>query len=86
MRRLSLAVLLLCAASGAAFAQTAGAITGEVTDASGAVVADAAVTIVSAQTNVSRDTATNSSGLYSVPELPPGIYSVKVVMQGSIPS
>lgn len=45
MRRLSLALLLLCAACGAALAQTAGAITGEVTDATGAVVPNAAVTV-----------------------------------------
>ena len=82
MRRLSLAIFLFCATSGAASAQTVGSITGEVTDASGAVVADAAVTVVSAQTNTSRNTVTNTSGLYSVPELTPGIYSVKVVMPG----
>ncbi len=82
MRRLSLTAVLLCAASGAALAQTAGSITGEVTDATGALVANAAVTVVSAQTNTSRDTVTNTSGLYSIPELAPGVYSIKVAMPG----
>ncbi|MGI8989483.1 MAG: TonB-dependent receptor domain-containing protein [Bryobacteraceae bacterium] len=82
MRRLSLAVFILCAISGAASAQTAGAITGEVTDSSGAIVPDAAVTVVSDQTKVSRDTVTNASGLYTLPDLTPGTYSVKVMVQG----
>ncbi len=82
LRKLCFAAFLLGAASGVAYAQTSGSITGEVTDASGAVVPDAAVTVSNMQTNVARQTVTNSSGLYSVPEVPPGLYSVKVVVQG----
>jgi hypothetical protein len=82
MRRLTLSLLFFFLASGQASAQTAGAITGEVTDASGAVIPSASVTVLNAQTNVSRSTVTNSSGLYSIPDLAIGLYSIKVVMQG----
>ncbi len=81
MRRLSwlfvLATLL--------FAQTAGDITGEVRDPSGAVVPEAAVTLTNTATNVSRSSVTNKDGLYSFPELPPGLYAVKVVVPGFAP-
>ncbi len=82
MQRLSLAVVLFCAASAAALAQTAGAITGEVTDATGAIVPNAPITVTNTQTNVSRETVTNNSGLYLVPDLTPGFYSLKVAVQG----
>ena len=82
MRKLSLAVLLSCVLSGSVFAQTGGTITGEVTDASGAIVPAAPVTVLSAQTNASRNTVTNTSGLYTIPDLAPGTYSVKVTVPG----
>ncbi|MGA3236104.1 MAG: carboxypeptidase-like regulatory domain-containing protein, partial [Bryobacteraceae bacterium] len=64
------------------FAQTAGQITGEVRDSSGALVPDAAVTATNAATSVSRSTTTNKEGVYSFPDLTPGVYSVKVAAQG----
>jgi hypothetical protein len=65
-----------------AFAQTGGQITGEVRDPSGALVPNAAVTVTNTGTNVARSTETNSAGLYSFPDLTPGMYDVKVVMAG----
>lgn len=82
MQRLSLAIVLFCAASAVAHAQTGGAITGEVTDATGAIVPDAPITVTNTQTNVSRETVTNSSGLYLIPDLTPGFYSLKVAVPG----
>src|ERR1700723_3483338 len=64
------------------FAQTAGQITGEVRDSSGALVPDAAVTATNAATQVSRSTVTNKEGAYSFPDLSPGIYSVRVAAKG----
>lgn len=78
MRTLSLLLVLATAT----FAQTAGQITGEVRDASGALVPDAAVTATNAATNVSRSTITNKEGVYSFPDLTPGVYSVKVTAMG----
>jgi len=64
-------------------AQVTGAtLSGTVTDASGAVVANAQVTARNAATGVSRDTTSDSSGLYSIPNLVPGDYEIRVTAQG----
>jgi hypothetical protein len=73
--------LLLILAS-VMFAQTGGQITGEVRDPSGALVPGANVTVTNAATQVARTTETNTAGLYSFPDLTPGIYNVKVVRPG----
>ena len=77
-----LLLILSCLAGGAAFSQTLGTITGEVTDASGAVVPGAMVTIRNVGTNALRKVATNAEGLYSVPSLQPGVYDVRVEKEG----
>src|ERR1700756_4964858 len=66
----------------AGFAQTAGQITGVVTDPTGSVVVGASVTVTNVATNVARTTVTNSAGNYSFPALQPGIYDVKAEMRG----
>ncbi len=78
MRKLSLLLILATMM----FAQTGGQITGEVRDSSGALVPDAPVTATNAATGVSRSTVTNKEGIYSFPDLTPGLYSVKVAAQG----
>ena len=82
MRTVALAIGLLGAALGIASAQTGGQITGEVRDPSGALVPNASVTVTNIATNVARSTQTNTEGLYSFPDLPPGMYYVKVVVPG----
>ena len=75
------AFLLIFAFS--AWGQTpTGEITGTVTDSSGAVLVDATVTIVNPATNASRVTKTNDAGVYDVPALPPGTYSITIERQG----
>jgi hypothetical protein len=59
-----------------------GTILGTVTDSSGAVVPNAAVTITNAGTGVSHRVTTSSSGDYSVPDLNPGPYSVTIESPG----
>ena len=72
---------LLCA--GLAFGQAVNAtLLGTVTDASGAVVPNAKVTITEVNTGVSRSGQTNESGNYTFPDLPPGQYSVTVEAAG----
>ncbi|MGB7719113.1 MAG: carboxypeptidase-like regulatory domain-containing protein [Bryobacteraceae bacterium] len=72
---------LLCA--GLAFGQAVNAtLLGIVTDASGAVVPNAKVTITEVNTGVGRSGQTNESGNYTFPNLPPGQYSVTVEAAG----
>ncbi len=77
-------LLALCLAlSGAIFAQApTGIISGTVTDASGAVIPSATVTVVNKATNALRTMNANAEGLYSAPALPPGDYEVRTEMQG----
>jgi Carboxypeptidase regulatory-like domain len=59
-----------------------GVITGNVTDASGAVVPGAQVTAIQKSTNVSYKTTTNTGGDFTVPSLPVGVFQVKVEREG----
>jgi hypothetical protein len=59
-----------------------GAITGQVMDSSEAVVSNAQVVVTSVATNVTRTLATDSAGIYSAPNLQPGVYRVQVTMAG----
>ena len=78
----TLSVLLLCFAL-SAFGQAVNAtLLGAVTDASGAVVPNAKVTITEVNTGISRSGQTNESGNYTFPDLPPGQYSVTVEAAG----
>jgi len=73
---LSLAPLSLAQSAGT------GALTGTVTDPSGAVTPGAAVTITSADTNLSRTTTTGADGSYKFSLLPPGVYRVRFSATG----
>ncbi len=57
-------------------------LTGTITDASGAVVPNASVTVTQVSTGTSRTTHTNDSGVYSVPYLNPGAYQVSIEASG----
>jgi hypothetical protein len=61
------------------FGQTTfGTVTGQVKDATGAVISGAVVTISNQGTNVGYKTTTSSSGVYIQPNLLPGTYSISV--------
>jgi len=55
---------------------------GTVTDPTGASVAGANVTVTQIATSTSYTAVTNDSGNYTVPNLPPGTYSVTVASKG----
>src|SRR5712672_3621204 len=82
MKRLLVVLGLLCVTFDTALAQTSGEITGEVKDPSGAVMPNASVTVTNTATNIGRSPVTNTSGVYSFPNLVPGIYQVKVTAAG----
>src|ERR1700736_2601753 len=76
-----LALALL--ASTPVYAQVAGAtLSGTVTDASGAAVPNAKVSIKNSATGVVRDVTTDSAGFYSAPNLLPGLYDITVAATG----
>ena len=62
--------------------QTLGGITGTVTDPSGGVLVDTAVTIVGDQTGLTRSQKTNGNGAYDFVSLPIGTYTVTVSHEG----
>ncbi|HEV3486548.1 MAG TPA: carboxypeptidase regulatory-like domain-containing protein, partial [Vicinamibacterales bacterium] len=74
-----LALLLLPATS---FAQATGAISGVVSDESGAVLPGAQIDVTNTATGVARTAITASDGVYTVPLLQPGPYAVKVTLSG----
>ncbi len=79
-------LIVVCAAlvwTGTLLGQgTTGTITGVVSDSSGAVIPNAAVSIMNEGTGVDLHLKTNSAGIYSITSLIPGYYSVKVEATG----
>ena len=70
--------------SGVAFGQLAGSatITGTITDATGAVVPGADVTIRNTDTGIEHKVQTTDAGAYTAPFLQPGHYEVQAGKQG----
>ena len=76
------AALLLFAAKAGSQIAGAGNIQGTVTDASGAVVPRASVTLTDKSTQVSRKAVTDNAGVYVFPGVPVGTYDVSIAAQG----
>lgn len=76
-------VTLLCITSTVSLAQIGtSTISGRVTDASGAVAPNVAVSVIQKTTNFTYSAITNSEGLYRVPSLQPGSYRVSFEAPG----
>ena len=85
--RLSLQVcawlcLVVLGAGNAAAQQETATVTGVVRDSGGAVLAEAAVVVTNVATGISVTTRTNADGIYTVPSLRPGEYSLAVEQAG----
>src|SRR5262245_58956500 len=86
LRRLLCGVLIVAALSTQALTQTeTGQITGKVTDPGGATIAGATITIKSTATLSERNTATNSQGMYVLPNLQPALFEMTVSANGFAP-
>src|SRR5215831_14824235 len=81
--RIGVFLVLFILAAGA-FAQGGGnvAITGTITDSSGAVLPGATVTVTQKNTSLSRTDTTNGTGHFNVVSIPPATYTVSVEAQG----
>jgi len=79
-------IVLLLTATSAASAQSTGAMTGLITDASGAFVPGVAVDVTSHRTAQIRSTTTAADGFFTIPLLAPGTYTVKAVVDGFRPA
>ena len=79
-----LSLIMFFALGPSLLAQTAGsgALTGTVTDSTGAVVPNAIVTVISADTGQQRTAKTGADGGYAINLLPPGNYHVKFEANG----
>ena len=82
MRLFSLLALIGTAAAALTAQTFRGEIKGSVEDPSGAVLSDTKVTAVNVATGFSRATLTGSAGEFSIPDLPPGNYSVSALKPG----
>jgi len=83
LSRMAIALLFFAVAAVFAGAQgVTGTFTGTVTDAQGAAVPGADVTITNVGTNDRTLAKTNTEGVYRVPELPVGTYEIDVVAKG----
>ena len=80
-RRLGLLVWMVLALSLPLLAQTA-TISGRVVDEADAVLPGVSVTVKNQSTGISREGVTNSEGLYTVPALTPGRYTVAGLLTG----
>ena len=86
-RKFGLQALLLLLSIGLfvgvnAQSSTAGNITGTVRDPQGAAVANAEITILEEKTGATRTAKTNDDGFYSIPGVPPGVYTISTAPTG----
>ncbi len=82
MRSLA-AIAMFCFCSSALYCQNpSAAMTGQVTDQTKNLIADAKITVINESTNIQHVVSTNETGTYYVAELPAGIYRIEVEKAG----
>ena len=81
MRQLQALVFLLVVLASGLFAQTT-MISGVATDPTGAVIPKATITVTNTQTGAQRSDVSDGQGRFTIPQLPPGTYSLKAQAAG----
>src|SRR6266536_1635996 len=82
----ALLLLALCALPAVAHAQSATAtLAGTITDQNSAAIPGVAVTVTNLATRLKREAVTNDEGSFTVPLLPPAIYTVGARRDGFAP-
>jgi hypothetical protein len=80
---LSIALLIsVCAGSNSLWGQATAQISGTARDQSGAVLPGVEIKVTQTETGVSRDTVTNETGSYVLPNLPIGPYKLEASLPG----
>lgn len=83
LRQIFILMLFSTMSARLGFSQAVNAtLVGTITDSSGALVTNVKVTVTEANTGISRNTNTNDSGNYTVPNLAPGTYVVSAELAG----
>jgi hypothetical protein len=84
MRQIIFSIVIIFSLAAAALAQQSGAATlsGRVTDPNGAVIIGVKITVTQQATGAKRETVTNQEGVYTVTNLSPGDYEVKMQASG----
>ncbi len=83
MKNLLLAVSLFLLSIAELFGQTS-SLSGTVTDPTGAVIPNASITIVNAQTGLQRQATSDAQGRYNMEQLPPGAYILTAKSSGFV--
>jgi Carboxypeptidase regulatory-like domain len=81
-RNLRIAALFFLLSTSVVVAQTSGTIAGTVRDATGAQIQGVSITVTNTETQAVRVAVSNNDGLYNIPALPPGTYTVKAESNG----
>lgn len=82
LKNVTIVVVLLCAANAMAQLAGRGAITGTVTDKTGAVIPNANITAVNTANGINTVTKSNGAGNYNISTLDPGIYTLTISAPG----
>jgi len=82
MRRIQTALFVYSLACGCMYAQNTSQVSGTVRDSSGLAVPGAQITITQTDTGLSRNTQSEATGVYLLPNLPIGPYRLEVKKDG----
>lgn len=80
--RLSLCSLFLLLLATTTSAQFKASVQGTVTDTSGAIIPEAAITLTNKETNKEQTTTASDEGFYRISGLPPGQYTISAEKAG----
>src|SRR6478736_4102842 len=82
LARFTALLIVLTLVAAPLFAQTVSRIEGRVEDSTGAVVPNAKITAVNVKTQASSEATSTSQGLYVIPAVDPGVYTLTIEAAG----
>src|SRR5260370_32586905 len=82
MKKTLLCVLVLFLGTCSSYSQSTTSLRGVVTDSSGGVIGEAAVTMTSTENGAVRTSVTDANGVYNFPQVAPGAYKLTAEKAG----